>query len=282
MTIDLKSAQGRRLDEQSVTWQERDAALYALAIGMGCDPSVESELAFVCPEGGLLVLPSFASTLVATSLLQAAGPGAARFVHTGERLLIHRPLGESGTLKLDGRITHVDAQADDAGRPLDVDWDARDGRGELVFTLQRQLLLQEQDAMVAFPEARTAPAEGASPPGLSCALKTRTDQALLYRLISDSDPSIASPQAARAAGVERPVLHGLCVWGIACRAILATICEYDITLVRALEGRFTGAAYPGETLMTEMRQQANVVSFRVLAMERGVEILNHGRCELAV
>ena len=80
---------------------------------------------------------------------------------------------------------------------------------------------------------------------------------------------------------DQAALQDLCVWGIACRAILATICEYDATLIRTLEARFAGVAYTGEALVTEMWQQANVVSFRVRAAARDAIVLHHGRCELA-
>lgn len=91
----------------------------------------------------------------------------------------------------------------------------------------------------------------------------------------------ASPETARAAGLERPTLQARCTAGIACRAILKTICDYDYTLIRSFDVRFAGTAYPGETLVTDMWQDRNVVSFRCSVRERGVVVLDNGRCTLA-
>jgi acyl dehydratase len=66
----------------------------------------------------------------------------------------------------------------------------------------------------------------------TCDLPTMKQAALLYRLSGDWNPLHADPAIAREAGFERPILHGLCSYGIAGHAILRTLCEYDATMLR--------------------------------------------------
>ena len=90
----------------------------------------------------------------------------------------------------------------------------------------------------------------------------------------------ADPEVARAAGFRAPLLQARCTAGLACRAILKTICDYDYTLIKSFDVHFTGAVYPGETLTTDMWQERNVVSFRCTVRERDAVVLDNGKCTL--
>jgi acyl dehydratase len=118
-------------------------------------------------------------------------------------------------------------------------------------------------------------------PDLSCSSTTRPDQALLFRLSGDRNPLHVDPAAAREAGFTRPLLHGRCSYGIACRAILSTICDYDHTLITGFDARFAAPAYPGDTLTTDMWQDRNIVSFRCSVKARNSIVLSNGKCTLA-
>lgn len=282
MPLDPKKLLSLRLRGESVSWDDRDVLLYALGVGMGREPRARAELPFVYEGAGLQVLPSFASGLATTGLLDDCGWDYTRVLHAGERLLIHRVLSDIGTVTLDSRVSGLRDLGPERGALIEFDIDARDARGDAQFTVQRTMLARGDGgfggANDSGPAAHPMPSRA---PDLVCSLATRPDQALLYRLSGDRNPLHADPRAAHSAGFDAPLLHGLCTWGIACRGILATICEYDVTLMRSMDGRFSAPAYPGDTLVTEMWQQANVVSFRVRAAERDVVVLNHGRCELA-
>jgi acyl dehydratase len=115
---------------------------------------------------------------------------------------------------------------------------------------------------------------------LSCDIATRPDQALLFRLSGDLNPLHADPEFARLAGFHAPILHGRCTTGIACHAILKTICDYDFTLIEGFDVRFTSPVFPGDVVTTEMWQDRNVVSFRCSVRSRGATVLNNGCCTL--
>jgi len=87
-------------------------------------------------------------------------------------------------------------------------------------------------------------------------------------------------RVARAAGFDRPILHGLATYGVAGWAIIKSVCGGDAGAVQALDVRFSSPVYPGETIRTELWIDAKVVSFRARALERDVVVLNNGRAEL--
>lgn len=81
---------------------------------------------------------------------------------------------------------------------------------------------------------------------------TRVEQALLYRLSGDRHRLHSDPAFARAWGFDRPILHGLCTYGIACRALVKGVADGDPTRLRGMDGRFRKPVLPGDTLTTEI------------------------------
>ena len=109
---------------------------------------------------------------------------------------------------------------------------------------------------------------------------TREDQALTYRLSGDRNPLHSDPSFAKMGGFDRPILHGRCTHGIACHAVLKTVCDYDFTLINGFDVRFSSPVFPGDIVTTEMWQDGNVVSFRCRVREREAIVINGGRCTL--
>jgi acyl dehydratase len=111
--------------------------------------------------------------------------------------------------------------------------------------------------------------------------RTRPEQALLYRLCGDRNPLHADPATARAAGFPRPILHGMCTYGFAGRAILEAVCDYDPTRLQSIGARISSPVLTGDTLRTEIWLDGEVVSFRTSVPERdGAVVLNNGRAEI--
>ncbi|MGY3644816.1 acyl dehydratase [Bradyrhizobium sp. LM4.3] len=98
-------------------------------------------------------------------------------------------------------------------------------------------------------------------PDVSVSLDTRPDQALLYRLNGDLNPLHSDPDFAKRAGFSRPILHGLCTFGIACRAVLQEFCHYDPMRILSHEARFSAPVFPGDAITVDLWQDGNVVSF---------------------
>ncbi len=92
---------------------------------------------------------------------------------------------------------------------------------------------------------------GGTPPDFQVTYTTSPEQAALYRLSGDKNPLHIDPHFARKAGFDRPILHGLCTFGMAGRAVLHRLCGSDPNRFKALSARFTDVVFPGETLITE-------------------------------
>jgi len=119
-------------------------------------------------------------------------------------------------------------------------------------------------------------------PDLVRVLPTATNQALIYRMSGDLNPLHIDPEVARAAGFERPILHGLATYGIAGRALIAGLMDNDPARLKRLDVRFSSPVYPGETISTEIwRDGDGRASFRSIAVERNVVVLNNGLVEFA-
>ena len=104
--------------------------------------------------------------------------------------------------------------------------------------------------------------------------------AAFAELSGDRNPLHRDPQYARRLGFERPVLQGLCTWGIACRAIVTGACDYAAERISAFEARLSAPVYPGETIVTDLWVDGPLVSFRSRVKERDIIALDHGRCIL--
>jgi acyl dehydratase len=262
---------------------DRDSLLYALAVGMGRDACDARELPFVYEGFGARVVPTLASVVAPSSLLTDCGWDYSRLLHGEQRLSIRRPLAEAGELLVDSDVMAAYDKGEGKGAVIYLRNIARDSAsGEELFT-QVRTLFARGDGGFGGP-AGSGPAPHRIParmPDMAAEFRTRGDQALLYRLCGDRNPLHADPSLARQLGYRAPILHGLCTYGIACCAVLRTVCEYDATLIRSFDARFTAPVFPGETVVTEMWQDANEISFRAHVVERDQRVLDFGHCVLA-
>ena len=117
--------------------------------------------------------------------------------------------------------------------------------------------------------------EGA--PDITLDLPTRPEAAIVYRLNGDHNPLHIDPDIARAAGFERPILHGLCTFGVVCHALMRTLCDYDPTRFGRMDLRFSSPVYPGETIRTEIWRQPGGAAFRARVVERDKVVVSNGR-----
>jgi acyl dehydratase len=113
-------------------------------------------------------------------------------------------------------------------------------------------------------------------PSAGCEISTLPQSALIYRLSGDYNPIHADPEAARKAGFERPILHGLCTLGVATRAILSTFASRTPERLKSLSVRFSRPVFPGETIRTEFFPAGDKFRFRSLAIERDIVVLDRG------
>ncbi len=286
MPIDYEHLMSLRTRGERVQYSDRDILLYALGVGLGRDPDARNEHPYLTDPAGLKTLPSFASVLVGNRLLDDCGWNAARVALRDESVALERPVEDAGTLLMDSDVVSVFDRGADGGALLTVETRARRERdGQPLFTVRRTWLARG-DGGFGGPQgiSQTRGEGGSAPaapfpqrrPDMTRTCPTRADQALLFRLsLERSAPPGEAP--ARRPVLPLPVLDGHCLQGIACLAVLGEICEYDHTLIRSLSVGFSGTASPGETLVAELWQDANIVSCRLRVPERDAVVLDQGR-----
>ncbi|MES3000875.1 MAG: MaoC/PaaZ C-terminal domain-containing protein [Pseudomonadota bacterium] len=278
---DLRRVLAHEFADVEHRYDERDAITYALGIGLGGNPTHEGELRFVY-EKNLRVFPTFATVLCPPGpWMEDPRYGINRrlSVHGAQRIEWHKPLPASGHIVGKHRTVGV--------------VDKGPGRGALVH-VQRQIFekgsAQPSVTLLHTSFARANGGFGGSsepvavfatlpphPGEATVEMKTHPAQALHYRLNGDRNPLHADPATARAAGFERPILHGLCSFGIAGHALMVLRDNYEGDALASLECRFSAPVYPGETLAFEFWREAGGVLFRATTKERGLTVLDNGR-----
>lgn len=284
MAFDYDQLASLRRTDALCRYNDRAALHYALSVGMGRNPLDRNELSFVTELFEEKVMPSLATVVGPFYFkVDVKGLAVSGGVHGEQYLTLHRPMPRAAELLVDSSILDVIDKG--AGKHALVYGEQRarlKETGEPVFDLRYVLVCFGAGGFGGHkeggPVAHRMPDR---PPDAVCVLPTTENQALLYALNGDRVPLHRDPVLAREQGYERPIMHGLCSYGIACHAVLKTMCDYDHTRIRGFDVRFSAPAYPGETYLMEMWKDANIVSFRGRLKERDVIVMNNGKCTLA-
>ncbi|WP_424887718.1 MaoC/PaaZ C-terminal domain-containing protein [Streptomyces sp. XH2] len=273
MPIDARQAVAAEPRRTSLTWDHKDVLLYHLGIGAGTPATDPDELRYTL-ESRLHVLPSFA-TVAGGGMAQTGGlaaPGIdidlAAVLHGGQSVEVHRPLPARGAVSHTSRVTAVHDKGKAAVIVLRAE--AADAEGPL-WTSESQIFVKGEGGFGGERGSSTRLEQPARTPDHTVERPVREDQALLYRLNGDWNPLHADPDFAKRAGFDRPILHGLCSYGIALKAVVDTALAGDVTRVRAYRTRFAGVAYPGETLRVRMWRETPApgrIQVTVTAVER--------------
>jgi len=257
---------GRDLGTRTVAYEDRDAILYALAVGA---QATDLELVF---EERLRVLPTFALTRAqwAPDALGSAGafdPTTA--VHGSQRLKVHKPLPRAGELELAARVGEV--------------WDK--GSAAIFEVVVESEYFEAVWSLFApgcggfggdrGPSARKRPDDA---PDTTLTVPTSPNQAALYRLLGDRHHMHIDPEAAKAAGMPRPFMHGLCTLATVTLPLAAELGAHPADLTE-LEGRFSAPVFPGDTLTVSTWKDGEAVLFEA-AVDDTV-VLSGGRALFA-
>jgi len=271
--------------DQKIAYGDREVMLYAYGIGMGANPMDEQELAFVNEAAAvprpLKVVPTFASVAA-----WGATPGEMNLnrvmVVDGERdITFHRPLAVAANLLVDSRVLAVFDKGKDKGAVIRHQTVLKDDKGEKLATLVASRFARGDGGFGGPSEGQPEPHQVPSrAPDKIVEITTRPDQALVYRLCGDRNPLHSDPEFARKAGFPKPILHGMCTYGITCRGVLQTYADYDPSAFRQHVARFSSPVYPGETVTMELWKDGNVISFEAKVKSRGVTVIKSGKSVL--
>lgn len=281
MPIDYAKLKGWRIPDVEQRYELRDTILYALGLGCGSDPLDEDDLRFVYEEN-IRVLPTMAVVLGYPGFWikdPAAGIDWKKVLHGEQGLILHKPLAAAANVVGRSRITEIVDKGAGKGALLYSERDVIDAdTGDLLCTLTSTTFMRGDGGFGGpsgpTPEPHRVPERA---PDQIVDLPTLPQAALIYRLSGDYNPLHADPKVAAAAGFDRPILHGLCSFGVAGRAILRACCGNDQRRLKSIQTRFSAPVFPGETIRTELWRDGATVSFRARVLQRDVVVLNNGR-----
>ena len=304
MTLDYRKLKQWPFEAVRQRYDWRDAALYALGVGYAHDPLDARQLPYVYEgrDGAtdparmeLVAVPTMAVVLATPGFWPKhpeSGIDWVKVLHGEQNLVVHRPLPPSATVVSTNRVERIVDKGADKGALLVQVRDLHDAdSGELLATLESITFCRGDGGFSARADNGPAggdeaptpkPAVPQRAPDLSCELPSLPQAALIYRLCADLNPLHADPEVARAAGFERPILHGLASYGMAAHAIIRSCCDYDARRLKSIGLRFSSPVYPGETLVTDIWRDGTRVQFQARVRERDRIVLSNGIAEIAL
>lgn len=261
----------------------RDTLLYALGVGAGADPE---DFQYVY-EDGLQVLPTMAVTLAYPGFWLKEpqfGVDWKRALHAEQSIIIHAPLPSEGYVRGETVVEQVVDKGEAKGAIIVQKRTICDVASGALLATVRQLSFMRGDggcgnAGPDGPPSSLKPVPDRAPDAVH-ALGTRPEQAFIYRLSGDYNPLHVDPKVAREAGLEAPILHGLCSYGVAGRALVRMLCNGNPTLLRRMDCRLTAPVFPGETIeVAAWRLGVGQAAFQARVVERNVVVLAFGSVE---
>jgi acyl dehydratase len=263
--------------------------LYALGIGMGADPLDRGQLRYVY-EKDLVAMPSMAAVLCSPGSWARdprSGVDYVKIVHGEQDVTLHKPLPVQGELRATSRITCVVDKGPGKGAVIEQVRDVLGPDGAVLASV-RQSTFARGDGGYSQHGGRSDAAPAALPavpdraPDAEVVLRSVPQAALIYRLSGDYNPLHSDPDIAARAGFARPILHGLCSYGMAAHAVLRQYCGYEGARLRRMAVRFSSPVFPGETLRFQLWDAGNGgLHLRARVDERDVKVLDNGWFELA-
>ena len=259
MPIDVDRALAADLEPIEFSWDSNDIQLYHLGLGAGADPMDERELRYLV-DNTPQVLPTFGNVAASFHMTEAPAvqfPGIdielSRVLHASEGVRVPGPIPTSGRAWSKQRFTEIW----DKGKAAVIvsESTVTDESGTVLWTTTRSIFARGEGG---FGGERGPASSSELPdraPDVEISLPTLPQQALLYRLCGDRNPLHSDPAFAKAAGFDRPILHGLCTYGIGCKAIVDNLLDGDVTRVGSYGARFAGVVIPGETLQANIWEQ---------------------------
>lgn len=281
MGLDI-NAVGRTAGPSEVSWDSRDAMLYALGVGAGqADPFDELNLTTENSAGHeQVMLPVYGVVLTqrAAARPDMGAVDRTKLVHAEQGFTLHKPLPLQGTVRVTGKITGVYDKG--SGALVTTTAEVVDAAtGELLVSTNSGSFIRGAGGWGGDKgPAGPAPVPTRAP-DVQVSSQTRPDQALLYRLSGDRNPLHSDPDFARRGGFDKPILHGMCTYGITSRLLIQALCGGDPRKVKGMTARFTKPVIPGDELTVQAWKENGTIRFRTLGAG-GATVLDFGTLTL--
>lgn len=279
MPIDVDEVVGAELVPAGYSWTDEDVILYNLGVGAGNPPTDPIELKYAY-EGDLQAVPTFGTIppfgmMMSLGMVEGFDVNLTQILHGEQELIVHSPIPTSGSVTQSGRIVNVFDKGKGALAVMEI-VSVLEKTGEPIFTNRSSIFIRGEGGFGG---------ESGPPPGDEVPDRepdhvvespTLPQQALLYRMVSgDKNPLHADPGFAEFAGFERPILHGLCTYGVVAKAVVDNAFGGEPGRLGSYKARFTGHVFPGETLITRIWDEGDVLVVSAHTKERGTTVLSN-------
>jgi acyl dehydratase len=273
-------------EPQERSWDSKDALLYAVGVGAGLgDPLAELEFTTENSEGiEQKVLPTYAVLIAQGRTSGSLGDfDRAMLVHAEQAVELHRPLPVAGTVRTTSTVTGIYDKGSGA-RVVTENVAVDAATGEPLATTRSSAFIRGEGG---FGGERGSDAAWERPdraPDHQVVYQTRPEQALVYRLSGDRNPLHVDPKFAARGGFDRPILHGLCTYGVTGRALLHVLCDSDPARFRSMSGRFSRPVWPGEALTISVWQDGDTAQSQTALFQTtkddGTVVIDRGRMQV--
>lgn len=278
MPIDLEKARGAELPASEGSWDRDDVILYHLGVGAGMGkPTDPKELVYTY-ERNLKTLPSFGVIPVFGALGSlAAVPGIdinfALVLHGEQAIEIHKPIPVEANIESKGRVAGLYDKGKAALIVLEVE--TTEKGGDRLFTNRFSIFARGEGGFGGESGPKAGNEAPDREPDRVAESPTMPHQALLYRLSGDKNPLHSDPEFAKLAGFDTPILHGLCSYGIVCKAVVDELLDGSVERVSGYSARFAGVVFPGETIVTKMWKENGQVLIAAETKERRTPVISN-------
>ncbi len=279
MPIDIEKALGATLEGPVFSWTDDDVILYHLGIGAGSDPVDPDELRYVY-EGDLQVLPTYATippfeVMMSFALVDGLDISLAQVLHGEQETILHDRIPTSGAVTNEGTVTNIFDKGKGALVVMEI-VSRLESTGEPLFTNRSSIFIKGEGGFGGDSGPSTSVEIPDREPDHVVQSATLPQQALLYRISSgDKNPLHADPGFAGFAGYERPILHGLCTFGIVAKAVADSVLKRQPGDIASYRGRFSGHVFPGETIVSRIWDEGDRVLVVAETQERGLPVISN-------
>ncbi|MCH8982888.1 MAG: MaoC family dehydratase N-terminal domain-containing protein [Acidobacteria bacterium] len=279
MPIDIEKALGATLEGPVYSWTDDDVILYHLGIGAGSDPVDPDELRYVY-EGDLQVLPTYATIppfemMMSFAFVDGLDINLAQVLHGEQETILHDRIPTSGAVTNEGTVTNIFDKGKGALVVMEI-VSRLESTGEPLFTNRSSIYIKGEGGFGGDSGPSTSIEIPDREPEHVVQSATLPQQALLYRISSgDKNPLHADPGFAAFAGYERPILHGLCTYGIVAKAVADSVFEGQAGDIASYRSRFSGHVFPGETIVSRIWDEGDRVLVVAETQERGLPVITN-------
>jgi acyl dehydratase len=283
MAIEPEKALKHEFPSSKCSYHQDQVILYHLGIGAGVPATDPGELEYTY-EKNLKVLPSFGVIPVFGAMGGIVGgvPGLsfnpALLLHGEQDIEVHRPLPSAAKLENQTRIAGIYDKGKAALAVLEIA--TREEGGDPLFTNRFSLFLRGEGGFGGESGPKAGNEAPSREPDHVVESPTLPQQALLYRLCGDKNPLHADPEFAKMGGFDKPILHGLCSFGIVCKAAVDHALKGDVKRVARYQARFAGVFFPGETMVTSLWREGEKILIASKSKERGTPVITNAAITL--